>query len=74
MGIDWQNLIMLFMCTAVLFFVSLKQEKGVHMREKLAEKNLVLRWAICIIAIFAVILLGIYGNVYNETKFIYMGF
>lgn len=55
----------------IMLIISIMQEKGWKIREKIEKKNIVLRWSIYYIAIFAVIILGIYGPGYSATSFIY---
>lgn len=55
----------------IILVVSILQEKGWNIREKISQKNIIVRWSIYYIAIFAVIILGIYGPGYSATSFIY---
>ena len=48
--------------------------ESVRLRETIAKQNLVFRWALYILAIFAVILLGVYGSKYNAADFVYANF
>ena len=73
-GLDAWEMFVLFLGILVMFSVSLMQEKGIHLREAIERQNLVFRWALYILAIFAVILLGVYGTKYNAADFIYAGF
>ncbi len=73
-GLDRGKTNLLFLAVLVLFVVSVFQERGVRIRQKIAEQNIVLRWAFYYAAIFAVLLLGMYGPGYNAQDFIYQGF
>ncbi|MCE5257640.1 MAG: MBOAT family protein [Chloroflexi bacterium] len=71
LGLDAKNIRLLFAAILVLLVVSILQEKGYHIREKLQEQNLVFQWAIMLAGIFAVLIFGTYGSGYDATKFIY---
>ena len=73
-GLNERNIYLLIVAVVVLFFVDLLQENGYHLREKIAEQNLVFRWMLYLIAIFSILIFGIYGVEYNQTDFIYRGF
>lgn len=72
-GLDRRN-----MCVAVLSIVFLlivdAMQEHMNVRQAIARRNIVLRWAIYFAGIFAVIILGIYGPGYNAQDFIYMNF
>ncbi len=74
LGLDPWEMFVLFVAVLVLFAVSLMQEKGIRLREAIEKQNLVFRWALYILAIFVVILFGVYGTTYNAADFIYAGF
>ena len=68
------DLIMSFVAMLVLLGVSLVQERGVVIRDWLAEAPLAKRWAILIIGILSVVVFGVYGAGYDAGAFIYNGF
>lgn len=74
-GIDESSMTLVFVCVIVLWAVSMLQEyfaaQGSSVREKLAEQNIVFRWAIIYIAIFAIFIFGAYGKGYDPSAFIY---
>ena len=74
LGLDRPNLLLAIVCLLVVGFVSVKEESGVHLREKIAESPLVFRWAIYYALFFAIIIFGIYGPGYNAASFVYMNF
>lgn len=57
--------------TLIMFVVSLLQEKGYKIREKISEQNIVFRWMLYYGIIFAIIIFGIYGKGYDASSFIY---
>lgn len=74
LGLDQLQMFILFVALIVLITVSILQERGVKMRETIARQNLVFRWVVWIVAVFVVILFGVYGSTYNAADFIYAGF
>lgn len=64
--------ILLFGCISVLQIWLEKENK--HVRDLLAEQNLPVRWCIYILAIFMVVILGVYGEGYNASAFVYMAY
>lgn len=63
----------LVVAIVVMLIVSLLQ-KRMCIREKLAQQNLWFRWLLYFGAVFAVLILGIYGSGYSNETFIYMQF
>ena len=57
-----------------LMLLDFAQEKGVHLRETIARRNIVLRWSVYYCAIFALIIFGMYGPGYDAASFIYQRF
>lgn len=74
LGLNSADYILLFMCIIVWIGISIIQECGIDVREKLAEQNLVFRWIIYVIALAVVLIFGIYGSEYDATGFIYRTF
>lgn len=74
LGLDRQDMWVLFLSCLVLLAVSIMQEKGIHVRETLAKQNLYFRWAVYLGGIFTLIIFGVYGLNYNAADFIYRGF
>lgn len=69
-GLDNQNMTIALLGIAVVWIVDLLQEKMV-IRDELAKQGLPFRWGISIIAILAILILGIYGPGYDAVAFIY---
>lgn len=74
LGLDRMDLYLLFLSIGILFAIDLLQEKGYHLREKISKQKLVFRWAIYLVAIFSILIFGIYGLGFDSNSFIYMGF
>ena len=73
LGLDAVELVIGVFALLLLLAVSLLQQKR-SVRERIAAKNIVIRWTIWYILLFVVILLGYYGPGYSVTEFIYQGF
>ena len=58
----------------LLFAASLAQERGRDMRAWVLSRPLPLRWAIIILAVTAVLVLGVWGSGFDEASFIYYQF
>ncbi|MBR2802572.1 MAG: MBOAT family protein [Erysipelotrichaceae bacterium] len=71
LGLDNANWILLLIAVLVLFYVDHLHEKEVHIRETIAEQNIIFRWLVYYGAIFAIIIFGIYGPAYDAAAFIY---
>lgn len=65
-----KDFLLLFLCILVLWCVSMMQERF-SVREKLAQQNIVIRWAVIYAAIFGIIIFGVYGMGYDAAAFIY---
>lgn len=73
LGLDWIELTIVAVSLLLLGWVTVQKQKG-SVREALAQKNIVLRWAILYALLFYVILLGKYGPGYSASEFIYQNF
>ena len=73
-GLKVQDIIILIVSSLIMLYISIKQEKGIKIRETLAKQNILFRWIILYGIIFSIIIFGIYGEGYNVQSFIYGGF
>lgn len=73
LGLDEGHFRVLILSVAVMGIVSLYREKGVHAGD-LLEENLIIRWTLIIVLLFAVLIAGVYGPSYNAANFIYANF
>ena len=73
-GLDRPNFILALVLIALIWGVGIYQEKGVVIRDWIAEQNLVFRWVLYLLLIFGILLLGVYGEGYNAANFIYQQF
>ena len=74
MGLARPEVMVMFGALAVFFVVSLLQEKGYRLRESLARQNMVFRWAVYLVALYSIIIFGVYGFGFESASFIYQGF
>ena len=61
LGITKRDYIIIIAASLALLLVSALQEKHGNVRELIAKQNLVFRWAIWLVLLFAVILFGQFG-------------
>lgn len=69
-GLDYRNLCVAVLALLLVGKISILQEQG-SVRERIAEKNIVVRWAIYYGTIFAIFIFGIYGAGYHASDFVY---
>lgn len=74
LGLSNANWYLLSISILVLFFVDYLHERGVHIREEIGRQQIIFRWAIYIMALFAVLIFGVYGTTYDSASFIYEQF
>ncbi len=73
-GLDKADLLVALIAVAVLIITDIYRAKEVDIREAVAAKPLVLRWAVYFILLFSVIIFGVYGPGYSSSSFIYFQF
>ena len=73
-GIDRADIIAAAVFVLLLIIIDIFRAYDIDIREIIAKKNIVLRWAIYFIMLFAVIIFGIYGPGYTSSSFIYFQF
>ena len=57
-----------------LFIVGVLQERGHHLRDEIAKRNIVIRWTIYFAALFILVIVGAYGEGYRVADFLYAQF
>lgn len=70
-GLEKKDFIILLIGCVVVFIVSVLKEKGVEIRKSLAEKPLVVRWAVYYLLVMSIYMLGYTGV---TQGFIYANF
>ena len=74
LGITEVDLRVLGIAVALLFVVSVLQERGANIRDWVVRRCLPVRWVILIGGVVCVLLLGVWGSGFNEASFIYYQF
>ena len=74
LGVGLADFQLLMLCTALLFAVSLVQERGVVVRSWVSERNVLVRYLVLLLGVAAVAIFGIYGSGFDEATFIYYQF
>ena len=74
MGLKAFDIFIMLSSIVIVLFVSIMNEKGIVIREKVAGQELWFRWLFYIAAIMAVLVFGMYGPSYNSSDFIYFNF
>lgn len=73
LGLDCTEWIVLLLAIAVLWTVSLIQER-LRIRSVLQRQPIWFRWSIAILGVIVTVTLGVYGPGYSASQFIYMQF
>ena len=73
-GIDNLDFMILFAGVIVLLITSYYREKGISIRQKVAEQVIPVRWGVYLTLLVIVLIFGIYGPGYSASSFIYMNF
>ena len=74
LGLDIKDLVVVIVFTIIILIVSILKEKGINIREKIAKRNIVLRWTIYLILIISVIVFGAYGVGYIPVDPMYANY
>lgn len=74
MGMDFKDFIIIGVALLIVFVISILNEKGIIIREKLKTKNIALRWAVWYALILFIIVFGAYGYGYVPLDPIYADF
>lgn len=72
--LDKQDFLIVAVGVLLVFIISLMKEKGIQIREAVAAKPIVLRWALYYALILFVVVFGAYGIGYLPVPPIYAGF
>lgn len=74
LGLSEKNFRFMLLTIIGLIMVDWIKEKGIRIREVIAQQNIVPRWMIYYAALFGLIIFGMYGVGYNAVSFIYQQF
>jgi len=73
LGVSKEDCIVILLGLALLFVVSILQEKG-SVLERIAKLNPILRWCIYLLLFFVTLIIGMWGPGYDAEAFIYEKF
>lgn len=75
LGLDYAELVILFLSCMILFMVDLiKYKQDLRLDYFLAKQNIPFRWAWIIVLSVIILVFGVYGNAYDAQAFIYFQF
>lgn len=73
-GLDYKNLNLMYLGILLLIAVDLLHERKVRLRQTVMKQDIVTRFAIYLLAVFAIIIFGVYGPEFSGSSFIYQEF
>lgn len=68
------DLLILIIAVLIIFVISILNEKNIILRQKLKDKNAVLRWGLIYASIIMIVVFGAYGDGYVQLDPIYANF
>ena len=74
LGLDRHDLLIIVIVVLIVLMISVYKEKGVHIREWIAKRPIIMRWTLYYAIIFMIIIFGAYGYGYVPVDPIYAGF
>ncbi len=74
LGLDLPNIIVALISIAVLIIADICRYRGVSVRAYVLKQNILVKYAVGILAILIIIVFGIYGAEYDKASFIYFQF
>lgn len=74
LGISYKDIIVVLIALAIVFIIEILKEKGVSIREKIAERNIFFRWSFYYAVLIIIVIFGAYGEGYIPAELIYAGF
>ncbi len=74
LGLTWKDFNVIYFGIFTLLVVGIAHERGVRIRSELSKQNMFAQWIVMLVALFVVLILGIYGPSYVATDFIYKNF
>ncbi len=74
LALDIKDYIVVILSLIIVAAVDIANEKGYFVRKELMKKNICIQWLIYLIAIFAVLIFGVYGPEFITANFLYFKF
>lgn len=73
-GLDEKNVYLMYLCLVLMIIVDVVHEHKIQIRETLLKQDIVFRYIVYILAVFFIVVFGIYGPEFSASSFIYAGF
>lgn len=73
-GMTPQQMVVLVLALILLFAVDYLKDRGKDVAALVLKQGLWFRWAVYLGLLFTILIFGVYGNVYEQTQFIYFQF
>lgn len=73
-GLDYKNMIVMYIGILVMILVDVLHEHGVKFRELILKQDIVFRYVVYLTAIAIIVIFGIYGGEFSAASFIYQGY
>ena len=73
-GLDAANIRVMYLGILLMIAVDILHEHKIKLRETLMQQDIVCRYAVYLLAVFSIIIFGIYGPEFSSASFIYQGF
>lgn len=73
-GLDSKNIHLMYLGILLLIAVDILHERKVKLRETVCRQDVVTRFVIYLLAVFAIVIFGIYGPEFSSSSFIYQEF
>lgn len=73
-GLDFKNMIVMWIGVLVVIFVDVMHEHGVKFRETLMKQDIVFRYVVYVTGLMILVIFGVYGKGFDAASFIYQGF
>lgn len=74
LGVDVYDLAIVGVTLIIILLISVMNERGVVVRDALAKRNIVIRWAVLYALILFIVIFGAYGKGYIPVDPIYANF
>ena len=74
MFVSVHNFVVIFAPLGIALWIDYLNYKAINVREKILNQQLFVRWSIYFVIIIALLFLGVYGEGYEQTQFIYFQF
>ena len=73
-GLDYKNMIVMYIGILIVLLVDILHEQKVEFRELILKQDIVFRYAVYFTALAILIIFGVYGGEFSAASFIYQGY